>query len=554
MTCRTRSVSLRFLILSLTAAVIFGCFAPACKRDKTASSSPPEHPSVRLYVVSTLAGALEPCGCQKDMLGGIDHAAAFVASQKTKAPHFLVLGAGPMLFMDPEIDDTKETQDTWKAEAIASSLGELGLSAWAPGANDWALGAGRLAKLRAKAHADLLAANLEGATAGALPGKVYSVGKYRVGVVGVAEPKYAGQAPSGVEVDPLEGALASGRQELDEDGAQILVALVAAPRGRALRLAEKVRGFDVMIVGKSFDRGEGNDAPIPPVTVNQTLVVQAPNHLQQIAAIDLYVRDDDFDFEDGAGLAITEKRDSLERRIGELERRIAHWESTEGVSADDLAARRRDLSALEKELGQLKAPAPPREGSFYDYSLTPIRERLGSHNGVAGRMDAYYRRVNEHNKKAFADREPEPAGKGKSGYLGAEDCSMCHDEEYAFWKTTPHARAYATLADEHKEFNLDCVSCHVTGYEEPGGSTVTHVSGLTNVQCEVCHGPGSRHEDDPEDPALIVAKPDRSLCAAKCHHPPHVGEEWNAAEAWKHIIGPGHGKPAQSKSRDGAGK
>src|SRR5438477_10696274 len=35
-------------------------------------------PSVRLYFVSDLAGALEPCGCTKDQLGGLDHAAAWM--------------------------------------------------------------------------------------------------------------------------------------------------------------------------------------------------------------------------------------------------------------------------------------------------------------------------------------------------------------------------------------------------------------------------------------------------------------------------------------------
>ena len=45
----------------------------------------------------------------------------------------------------------------------------------------------------------------------------------------------------------------------------------------------------------------------------------------------------------------------------------------------------------------------------------------------------------------------------------------------------------ATLTTQFKEFNLDCVGCHVTGYGRPGGSTVTHVEKLKDVQCEACH-------------------------------------------------------------------
>jgi hypothetical protein len=124
--------------------------------------------------------------------------------------------------------------------------------------------------------------------------------------------------------------------------------------------------------------------------------------------------------------------------------------------------------------------------------------------------------------------------------VGVEVCSSCHLEERAFWNKMRHAKAYETLASQNKEYNLECVSCHVTGYEEPGGSTVAHVEKLTAVQCETCHGPGSRHVEDPADLKLIRLEPPRTLCASSCHHPPHVGPSWNVDEAWPKIIGEGH--------------
>ena len=63
----------------------------------------PNAPSVRLYLMSTLAGAMEPCGCRKDMLGGIDHAAALLAADAATAPRRLVLAAGPLFFQEPEL-------------------------------------------------------------------------------------------------------------------------------------------------------------------------------------------------------------------------------------------------------------------------------------------------------------------------------------------------------------------------------------------------------------------------------------------------------------------
>jgi hypothetical protein len=131
--------------------------------------------------------------------------------------------------------------------------------------------------------------------------------------------------------------------------------------------------------------------------------------------------------------------------------------------------------------------------------------------------------------------------------VGVEVCTTCHKSKREFWNRTQHSGAYATLSSAHKEFNLDCVSCHVTGYDRPGGSTVVHVEKLRDVQCEVCHGPGSRHVDTPLDEKLI-ALPEQSLCAAQCHHPPHVKADWSVTASWAKIIGPGHQRPSSAPS------
>ena len=80
----------------------------------------------------------------------------------------------------------------------------------------------------------------------------------------------------------------------------------------------------------------------------------------------------------------------------------------------------------------------------------------------------------------------------------SSSASTCHEEARKVWDKTAHARAYATLSKEFKEYNLDCVSCHVTGYEKPGGSTVTLNDIARDVQCEECHGPGQAHAKAPK--------------------------------------------------------
>jgi hypothetical protein len=230
----------------------------------------------------------------------------------------------------------------------------------------------------------------------------------------------------------------------------------------------------------------------------------------------------------------------LQRRITEMERRVAEGKAQRSIKAEDLAARKADVQELKLKLAALSAPVAPPAGNFFRYELQQVRESLGASASAVQRLNVYYKRVNDHNREVFKDLKPPAVAKGEASYTGDAECADCHDEEATFWAGTGHAKAYKTLSDQFKEFNLDCVSCHVTGYDQPGGSTVTHVDNLKNVQCEACHGPGSLHAEDPEAKNLIRLEPPRDLCV-KCHHPPHVHEGWDVEAAWKHIVGPGHG-------------
>ncbi|MEO8903840.1 MAG: multiheme c-type cytochrome [Polyangiaceae bacterium] len=521
----------------LVALTLFTLALGGCKSSHEAASVPPKTPTIRLYLVSSPAGALEPCGCVKDMLGGADHLAAYVKSQTADAPNSALFAAGPVFFMNSALTSDRQTQDSWKADALARSLAAAGLRAWAPGANDWAAGADTFASLAAAAQATPLAANL--VAPGLKPLRVFEVAGNKIGVVGVSLPVRDGKLPAGVSALDALAELKKSKAVLDAQGAKLRVLLTAMPRGDALRLIDQVPGFQLLFVGKPYDEGDSNDAPTPPEVVGSTLVVEAPNHLQGVGVVDLFVRDDKFVFADGSNTAAAAERESLAGRIKELQARLAAA-SASGKTADvDLTARRADLERLKGEQQKLSAPRVPAQGSFFQYHYVEVRDSLGVEPTVHDLIGGYYRRVNEHNHEVFKDKLPLPAPPGQSHYVGVEVCSTCHKSEREFWNHTRHAAAYPTLASEHKEFNLDCVSCHVTGYDKPGGSTVVHVEKLENVQCEVCHGPGSRHVETPLDEKLISI-PEQNYCAATCHHPPHVKADWSAAESWHTIVGPGH--------------
>ena len=536
------------LSVLLALAIIVIALLSACEgcREPRSPSSKADAPTARLYLVSDLAGALEPCGCVKDQLGGMDRFGALVTAEKKDVKNVAVATAGPVFFMDTEVSKDKLTQEVEKAATIASSLNVLGLAAFAPARNEWAAGADTFAKVRDASGAPALGANVT-ANVPLAKHAVKKIGGIDIGFIGVSTPDKAEKTKSSLEgvtssapADAVKEAVALVKR----DGARAIVVLASVGRGEAKRIADANPELLAILVGSNAATGEGNTKAAPAERIGDVLVIETANHLQTVAVLDLHVRDAGgsglLKLADGTGIERTKKREELTRRIDELRTRIATWETDKSVDPKDVEARKADVAKLEAERADLDKAPPPAEGNFYRYAMREIREALGADETVKAKMLAYYKKVNDANKAAFANKLPPPVQKGGAKFVGVETCATCHEDPKKVWDGTSHAHAYATLEKQFKEFNLDCVSCHVTGYDLPGGSTVTHVAELKDVQCEVCHGPGQLHAMKPEKNKIPVAKPSADSCTA-CHHPPHV-HTFDAKAKMADILGPGHGK------------
>ncbi len=148
-----------------------------------------------------------------------------------------------------------------------------------------------------------------------------------------------------------------------------------------------------------------------------------------------------------------------------------------------------------------------------------------------------------------------------------DSCATCHPNQAAFWARTRHARAYQSLVAKGKQFSFDCIACHTTGWQQPGGVCRidrTEVGGpgvatpaertgrgfdqplperlalgRQGVQCEDCHGPASEHARMSKSSQLIEEIPE-STCK-RCHdfaNSPHF--DFRTYRPW--VIGPGHGE------------
>lgn len=532
---------------------LFGLFGGSC------SGRPPQTPSeitddglprpdVRLIVATDLLGYLEPCGCQSRPLGGIDKLAATLSQLRSGGVPTAFVAAGDLFFDGLShggmTGADANAQELWKSETLVGILNRLSLTAAAPGATDLSMGAPQLVSLARSARFPLLASGvtIEGDPLHAGP-IVRDVGPLKVGIFGVSEFEGPdGALAPGVtrSVDPTMAARTAVDQ-LRRDGANVVVGLVRGTRRLSRRIANDVNGIDFLVTG-----GVNEEAPSIPAQAGRTTLIHAGRQGQRVVVVDLYRRGDG-SYADVSAWSRRTERDTLHRSIAELRARIQAWERDSHTNAQDLSTQRARLAEMEARAARL-VERPTPSGNFFAARAVELGPEVRGDSAIAQIVDAYDARVNDHNRVAFANVVPRPVADGQPHYVGSQACASCHSAAMRWWQSTPHGHAYSTLERAHKQFNLSCVGCHVTGYNQPGGSTVTHNANLINVGCEQCHGPGSAHVTDPSANGIARRDAPESVCL-QCHTPEH-SDLFNYTTYRTMLIAPGHGQPAPRASLD----
>ncbi|MDB4976502.1 MAG: Cytochrome c family protein [Myxococcaceae bacterium] len=504
----------------------------------------PPRADLQLVLLTDPLGYLEPCGCQKRPLGGLDKLATVVKDARASGVPTLVLSAGDFAVgteLRPDDAEEARAQEQMRARTFVQIWASLAPAAIAPGSLDLAQQASALADLSALAGFPWLADNAsvpaKKAKSPLAQARIVDAQGRKIGLLGLVAPDPAHPPSEGLELaEDLAGLAAQKSEELRAQGAELVIALVSGDRRAARAIASK--GPDVVLMG-----GLHVEQPLPPAQVGGAVVLHAGQQGQYAVTLDLGLAPADAgpsEWEDASNWTRREAQKDLEQQIGERRERIASWEKDAKVDPRDLAAQRERLRALEQARDE---PATPKfAGRWFAANLIELAPEVPGDREVGSVIDAHDRRVNEHNRVSLAGRLPLPAPPGTASYAGSESCASCHKEAYAWWKSTKHGHAYATLEAVHKEFNLSCVGCHVVGYNRPGGSTVTHVDNLQNVGCESCHGPGSLHNAAPKQAGLIAKAVPETVCAS-CHT--HEHSDRFVFDAFRQmLIVPGHGRPS----------
>ncbi len=95
---------------------------------------------------------------------------------------------------------------------------------------------------------------------------------------------------------------------------------------------------------------------------------------------------------------------------------------------------------------------------------------------------------------AVAD-DAEPAPPEGQEYIGSKKCASCHFDQFMTWKKDKHSKSFELLPKKYQA-DAECLKCHSAGHGEPTGfKDIKSTPNLAGTTCEVCHGPGSKHEE-----------------------------------------------------------
>jgi hypothetical protein len=490
-----------------------------CKRAPDPSSAPPAAPVAQasqasgalLLFSADTRGYLGPCGCSENMRGGIDRAAFEVQEARKGSLPVLYIDGGDSLFGEPTLKPAQVPQEERKAQALAQAMKSMGLAVRAPSELD---------DVRGVAFRQSL--GLPEVEAGQV--KVLQAGARKVGVVAARD----------------SAQLVQGSAQARKDGADFVVGLFHGTVEQAQAAAD-LPGLeaDLVLATHTATEFSGEEHKLVRAAVP---VVGLQSKGRELLRVEL-------SYGPQAGrFTLVKSQADTDREVASLDQRMALLNKEINLPGIDpqlhqlKQAKLEELVARKQKLLTEPVAAPAGVNSF-SLRFLPLEASLPGQPEVKAVVTAYDADVGKMNlawAKEHGEDCPAPK-KGEAAFVGNEPCQQCHAEAFPIWEQSKHAHAWPTLEEKGKQSHLNCVGCHVTGYEKPGGvCRLDKVAGRESVGCESCHGPGSLHAEDPT-PKNIVRAPGQERCVT-CHNPEN-SPHFDFATYLPRILGPGHGQP-----------
>jgi hypothetical protein len=533
--------------------------AACCSKSevKPTGATPPDdpvpaRPTFTVFAVAEVRGQIGPCGCTSDPLGDISRTVQLVTQARAAGP-VLFVDAGSLLYSQAPIPPRLAVQEDLKADLLAETYQKvLHVDALGVGPADLPDGPAGLRGPRGVDHLRLPRLASNAPEIPAEPPKLIEIGGAKAGVFGViAEGAIAGLKLT----DPVAaGKLAV--EQLRGQGAQVVIGLIqAGDKKDAVKLVREIGRIDLAVAGLGAFAPAPKDVAIEPQRVGDGWLIVPANRGQIVARLDVTLRGPG-PLADAVGpAAATAKLARLDEQLAALDADLAAFARDKAADPAFVAQKQTERTKLAADRDRLKAHplAVPPHGSYVTLDQVRIGKALACNTPVQDSVSKFYLATGEANVKAAAGTAVTPPPKGEAAYTGGEACADCHADAATFWTKTVHATAWKTLVDRGQQFDFDCIGCHVTGWDKPGGSNLANNTKLRNVQCETCHGPGSIHvaKGGQEKPAAIKRGPPADLCASQCHTKEH-SDTFQLEAYLRDVLGPGHGEARRKQLGDGA--
>ena len=456
------------------------------------------------------------------MRGGLGRAAAQIVAARASGAPTLLVDAGDALFERTGLAEDEAVGEERKARAVASAFRAMGLAVRATGPLDNARGEGfrlslGLPEILAGAGTVLSA---RPAPTGTTPGAA----AVQIGVV------------AGRTAPELDQAAVPLRASTRPGGAvRFVLGLFAGPPSAAA----DAHAVDLVVAAQAPEvvGAEWDDGRLFP---GATPVAQLQTRGRSLLRVDVAFAPD------GSRPVLARGQGDIERELKAQSQRLELLKTELGQPGASperralLEGRVKELVASREQLAASAQSMVLAPGTF-TVRFIPLEAALPSDPAVDAIVADYDREVAELNlawAREHGQSCPPPA-KGEAAYVGNQACRACHARAFTVYEQTGHSHAYATLEKASKQYRLDCIACHVVGFQQPGGvCRVDQVEGRTDVGCENCHGPGSLHLARPTRANIPRPAPGQNVCLG-CHTPDN-SLHFDFARYLPRILGPGH--------------
>ncbi len=427
-------------------------------------------PAAVLALTGEMHGYIEPCGCSDPQFGGIARRASLFNQLREKEWPLAAFDLGGTL-------KNSRRQSEFKFQALLAALRDMKYSGLQIGVEELRLGAAFLVSQDVPPDDDkpneglrILGANIVLFGSADLPipvrHQVIPVGDIKVGVTGVfgdSMKEKLGTVDAGeVAFTDPVAAIQKALTAIDEQKPELRVLISHGTLEESRKLAEKFPAFNLVISTDIVEEPTTEN----PEQLGNTLLVKTGHKGKFVAVIGYY-------------------------------------------------------------------PDEPKQK--YRFDLVKLDgERFKNDAKMVAHMQ-FYQDLLKDSKLA----EQELPIKHSSGdkFVGAEKCGECHTKALAKWNESKHSHAFESLKTGRlgisRIYDPECICCHTVGWSAPdvlrydgGFVNAEKTAHLKGVQCENCHGPGSKHieliEQDKKDEAnklmrVSVDQARKKFLCESCH-------------------------------------